>query len=858
LAVPPNLAGLPWEAMLSPDGRGSLALHPLVSLYRRAETAVVRRLPGPVRIVVAIAAPDGGGAVLDYERELRNVLAAVRTARQDAADVRVVPFATMAAIRTELDRSPVHVLHVTGHGSPGILNLEDDDGMARRVTADEFVDQAVPPGRMPLVVTLAACFTDAAGSEGGVSFAARLCQRGAAAVIATETSITDTYATRLLASVYGALAQASDPDVVGALAFARGQVQAELETSPDQRDNELAKLGDWAAVTVLAAAGSVPILGPGRIETAPGPSRPQIAGLARRGDWYFVGRRREQRQWAADLVGPEIPGIVIHGIGGIGKTTLAAEIAARVRDREPGLVLVSLSGPLTLEGLFGAAISAIRRALLVRGHDDEALRALDIAGRTDLPWQDRLGILRSHVLDRVPVLVLLDNFEDNLRPVGDTGYAVSDEALARLLAAWAADSGQGKLLITCRYRFGLPGEAEQVLAFRQLGALSRAETMKLAWSLPALDLLDGSQLGQVWRLVGGHPRSLEYLDALLSGGTARYPDVTARLSAAVNQRLSETDRGLWLAADTKLDAALAETATLAADDVLLDDLLTRLAEVPGAAELLSGISVYREPVDRNAVLFQAGLPDPDDRASSARAAATQQAEAILAAAGITVDESLDPTTLPGHIQRQLAPYIAELSRPPTPPFQPPPGLNEQIAACRAASLLTLSGDGGAVQVFVHRWTATELARRDALKPSQSLAKAHRQAAAYWRWRVEQWPQSEAADLRDLLEARHHLLEAGDTEDASHLAALAASRLHTWGAWDQEASLIHPRPATCRLPFPCQLDPSARRPRPGPRGLRRGRPPVPARPRRPRAAWRPGRHGRQLLPARLGRSGPRGL
>ena len=94
-----------------------------------------------------------------------------------------------------------------------------------------------------------------------------------------------------------------------------------------------------------------------------------------------------------------------------------------------------------------------------------------------------------------------------------------------------------RLLVTCRYPFTLPGGAERALSFRQLGALSRAETMKLAWSLPALDRLDEGQLEQVWRLAGGHPRSLEYLDALLAGGTARYPDVTARLDAAITRRL---------------------------------------------------------------------------------------------------------------------------------------------------------------------------------------------------------------------------------------------------------------------------------------------------------------------------------
>jgi hypothetical protein len=83
-----------------------------------AGPAPPQRLAGPLRIAVAIAAPrSGGGVVLDYERELRNVLAAVRAARQDAADVRVIPFATPEAIAAELDAAPVHVPHITGHGT---------------------------------------------------------------------------------------------------------------------------------------------------------------------------------------------------------------------------------------------------------------------------------------------------------------------------------------------------------------------------------------------------------------------------------------------------------------------------------------------------------------------------------------------------------------------------------------------------------------------------------------------------------------------------------------------------------------------------------------------------------------------
>ena len=56
LAVPPELAGLPWEALPSPDGRGPLALHPLVSLYRKTDAA---------------PAPGAAGAAADRGRDRR-------------------------------------------------------------------------------------------------------------------------------------------------------------------------------------------------------------------------------------------------------------------------------------------------------------------------------------------------------------------------------------------------------------------------------------------------------------------------------------------------------------------------------------------------------------------------------------------------------------------------------------------------------------------------------------------------------------------------------------------------------------------------------------------------------------------
>ena len=306
-----------------------------------------------------------------------------------------------------------------------------------------------------------------------------------------------------------------------------------------------------------------------------------------------------------------------------------------------------------------------------------------------------------------------------------------DEALAGLLAAWAADPGQSRLLVTCRYRFTLPGGAEQALSFRQLGALSQAETMKLAWSLPALDQLDEDQLEQVWRLAGGHPRSLEYLDALLAGGTARYPDVTARLNDGdhpppgrrrtrpVAGRPHRPGRrpGRDRRAGRRRRAARGP------------------AHPPGPGPrrhrtCCSGSRCTGNQSTPTRSCSRPASPTPDAGHTPDREAASEQITGILAAAGITVDESFDLAAVPGPVREQLAPHLAELNRPPAPPFRPAPGLPEQAAACQAASLLTATGEEGQQRVFVHRWTATALAARAAREPGQQLAGAHRQAAAY--------------------------------------------------------------------------------------------------------------------------------
>ncbi|GAA4250248.1 CHAT domain-containing protein [Dactylosporangium darangshiense] len=258
----PGLAALPWEALRDPVSAQPLALHPHVVVYRCSRATAPALLAGPLRIVVAIASPDvGGGPLLDYEHELRAVLAAVRQARRYEARVEVVPFATTQAIRAALDMpGGAHVLHISAHGSPGALVLEDEDGAAREVSAEELMAEAIPPGKMPPVLALAACYTDVDGEQQGSSFAAQLAARGVCAVIGTQTSVTDRYATMLFAKVYAELAGSRDPDVVRAVGDARRFVQQALLAGRDRAAQALAGMDEWGVVTLLANAPAVPVI----------------------------------------------------------------------------------------------------------------------------------------------------------------------------------------------------------------------------------------------------------------------------------------------------------------------------------------------------------------------------------------------------------------------------------------------------------------------------------------------------------------------------------------------------------------------------------------------------------------------
>lgn len=169
-----------------------------------------------------------------------------------------------------------------------------------------------------------------------------------------------------------------------------------------------------------------------------------------------MGHRQELRLARRALTGTKA-GLVVHAIGGVGKSTLAAEVIASAGPQRGAVI--SLRGALSVDSLLDeVGAHLLRTSPADREDTDHVLGAAQMLRRRDVEWTERWRRLAEVILPAVAMIVLLDNFEDNLSADGAT-WVVRDPELTDLLARWARRAGQSKLLFTSRHPFTLPGDA---------------------------------------------------------------------------------------------------------------------------------------------------------------------------------------------------------------------------------------------------------------------------------------------------------------------------------------------------------------------------------------------------------------
>lgn len=563
----PELLRLPFETARLPIPEAPLLVADLdgVTVARRPLASPARltpALPGPLKILAAVAAPDEDStwsSVLDVERELARILGAVP---ESGAQVRPLEVASLSQITEALRANAYHVLHLSGHGSTAGIEMEDEDGRAVHASPEE-VAAAIRAGGRPLPLLFLSCCDPRTEDVRGL--AGRLLEAGIPQIVAMLGTVSDGYATELAARFYRLLTLAQDRDPADALAQARRDLERERER---RVSSGAAEPPEYATATLFRQGHPRPVLSEG----LPQPLTTRTAVVAGGpvpllGVDDLVGRRTEVRTALRALTEDGQNGVVLVGMGGVGKSTVAGRVMHRLRDR--GWTTATVAGPLNLT----AVVRAVRSALDELPDTASLVAKLGEEQTDELLRVERVSrALRDHRL-----LLVLENFEDNLTV---DGSAYREPAIAAVIEALVRAAATGRVLITTRYPLpGIPG-----LCDLRILPLSRAQARKLILRLPALQDLHLAERGHLLDLTGGHPRLLELVDAAVRGDTGRLQSMTERLrSIAAEQGIDLDDER------AELSTAAYAAVEVALRDIALTDLLATLS-----------------PADRN-VLVQAAV-----------------------------------------------------------------------------------------------------------------------------------------------------------------------------------------------------------------------------------------------------------
>ncbi|GAB1537577.1 hypothetical protein NUACC21_02220 [Scytonema sp. NUACC21] len=552
---------MPWE--LLHDGsefliaRRDISVLPVRSVQQR-QTQVIGVQNRPLRLLFMATSPeDPRVPPLGFEREEANILQATK----DRPLALIVEESGSVAELDNLVKSYpdnyFDVFHLTGHGiiytQKDYSNLlpqqatlpdntpcfitEDEVGNLQLTTVNDLAKAF--RGRWPRVTFLSGCHTGQVPNKGTVpSMAQALVKAGAGIVLGWARPVYDRTGIVAAQALYQALATGAT-------------VEAAVKAAQLEMIDK--KCSDWHLLRVYRDTRPIAeLVTPLRTKnreklkfTVPEQEfldeHNQIKVASR---FEFVGRRRPlQRCLRALRETSDQIGVFIAGMGGLGKSTLAARLCTRVEAQRPNFARVVLIGPLDERGLLNKLSSKYERFANVPALLNEP--KVTLKGRLQNFFE---AIEQEH---NQPLLLVLDDFEQNIPTANlEDGSllltAQAYEILAAICAALEENKGESRLIVTCRYlkEDTLPPHH---LHLESLAGMSRSDIDKICFSLDR-EVRQTLRTQRIVKIADGNPRLLKWLLEVIQQPGLAADELLNRLEAT-EQKFREN-----ILAQTLLDA----------------------------------------------------------------------------------------------------------------------------------------------------------------------------------------------------------------------------------------------------------------------------------------------------------------
>jgi tetratricopeptide (TPR) repeat protein len=643
------LARVPWEIARPSSDQPTLGERNLI-------VRVVHDMQAPVSQPMALGPDESlrvlfvfaearGSQPLGARQERRELLRMLE--KEVYPERRVVAhFLTHGVTRERLkdqilENNGYHIVHWSGHGGLNLLELAKPGGAMDHLSGEQLLDIFTKAGGfLPRLFFLSACHSGdilgvrdwndfiaiARGKEpdardvgtrtfeieeplGFTGTAHSLLQVGVPSVVAMRFAVGDDYARELAVEFYRTLLAHAQPKTVAvALTMAR---QSLLDANKHEQsrfavcDHATPVLYGEEQPGLTIASGRSPGLNPRDRRLH------QIAELTQVNHEHFVGRTWELAGLGADFIGSKAstkvnPVAVITGLGGMGKTALVAE-ALSLWETRFEWVLLYQAKPNALG--FEATLRDIHMKLngeVKHYHSHVRANPADAIYRDpneSFTGPERMARLTRNLLRAMkhePILIVLDNFETNLKPQTDSSVAsCQDPDWDRCLTLLATDlmGTPSRVLITCRRPLAALGGGAGFPVL--LGPLPAAEAALYLRAHPALSHMvfgaDAAENALAERLLNAsrfHPLLMDRLARL-----AADPLLRGQLLQALDtlEHTKEFSQLPALFATERRDAK--ELAYL--EDALatsLDQLIAGTS--PDARRLLWVIAVANDPVER--------------------------------------------------------------------------------------------------------------------------------------------------------------------------------------------------------------------------------------------------------------------